>query len=139
MKYIIHNKHGHCSCYVANSQSLQCKHMISYKEYFHLSLFRKCWYQRNKITNLSYVGSYVNPRLYNFIPEIEEVELFSISNNEDMYDEIIIDEIETNQLYRDGLDLKENNISKNNISHSSLMTSTICYLIIRKMMFNYQL
>ena len=63
MKYIIHNKHGHCSCYVANSQSLQCKHMISYKDYVDLSHIGKCWYPRNKMTQSSYLGSYVSPRL----------------------------------------------------------------------------
>ena len=34
LKYILQNKHDHCSWYVANSQLMQCKHMISYKEYF---------------------------------------------------------------------------------------------------------
>ena len=47
------------------------------------------------------------------------VELFPISNNEDIYDKINIDEIETNQLFHDSLDLKDNNIVKNNVSHSS--------------------
>ena len=45
------------------------------------------------------VGSYVSPRLKNNIPKIEEVELFPISNIDDIYDKITIDEIETNQLY----------------------------------------
>ena len=36
-----------------------------------------------------------------------------------MYNEIKIDEIETHQLCRDSLDLKDNNIVKNNVSHSS--------------------
>ena len=95
--------------------------MISYKENIDLSLIWKCWYQRNKITNSSYVGSYVSPRLKNNIPEIEEVEIFPISNIEDVYDEIYIDEKETNQLCRDNPELKDNNISKNNISRSSFM------------------
>ena len=53
LKYILQNKHDHCSCYVANSQLMQCKHMISYKEKFYSSLIEKYWYQRNKITNSS--------------------------------------------------------------------------------------
>ena len=32
LKYILQNKHDHCSCYVANSQLMQCKHMISVKK-----------------------------------------------------------------------------------------------------------
>ena len=102
--------------------------MISYKEYFHLSLFRKCWYQRNKITNSSYVGSYVSPRLRNKNPEIEEDEIFPISNIEDVYDEMNIDEIKTNQLCRDSPKLEDFNISKNDISHSSFMdTCTLLF------------
>ena len=70
LKYILQNKHDHCSCYVANSQLMQCKHMISFKK-VDLSLIGKCWYQRNKINNSSYVGTYVSPRLKNNIPEID--------------------------------------------------------------------
>ena len=83
-----------------------------------MSLIGKCWYQ----TNSSYVGLYVSPRLKNNIPEIEEVELFPISNIDDIYDEINIDEIETNQLCRKSPELKDNNIS-----HSSFMD--ICNLL----------
>ena len=61
--------------------------MICYKENFDLSLFEKCWYQSNKITNSSYVGSYVSPRLKNNIYEIEEFEIFPISNIEDVSDD----------------------------------------------------
>ena len=81
----------------------------------------------NKITNSSYVGLYVSPRLKNNIPEIEEIEIFLISNIEDVYDEIDIDEIETNQLCCDSPELKDNNISKNNISHS--LCIGICNLL----------
>ena len=31
-KYILQNKHDHCSCYVVNSQLMQCKHMINLKK-----------------------------------------------------------------------------------------------------------
>ena len=100
--------------------------MISFKQKFDLSLIGKYWYQRNKITNSSYVGTYVSPRWKNNIPEIEEVELFPISKIDDIYDEINIDEIETNQLCRENTELKDNNISNNNISYSSFMN--ICNL-----------
>ena len=96
--------------------------MISFKDHFDLSLIGKCWYQRNKITNSSFVGTYVSPRIKNNIPEIEEVKLFPISNIDDIYDEINIDEIETNQLCRKSPELKDNNIS-----HSSFMD--ICNLL----------
>ena len=32
LKCILQNKHDHCSCYVANSQLMQCKHMINFKK-----------------------------------------------------------------------------------------------------------
>ena len=32
LKYILQNKHDHYSCYVANSQLMQYKHMISFKK-----------------------------------------------------------------------------------------------------------
>ena len=41
LKYILQNKHDHCSCYVTNSQLMQCNHMISFKEHFDLSLIGK--------------------------------------------------------------------------------------------------
>ena len=99
--------------------------MTSFKK-IDSSLIRKCWYQR-KITNSSYVGSYLSHRLKNNITEIEEVELFPISHIDDIYDEIKIDEIETNQLCRDNSELKDNTISNNNVSHSSFMN--ICNLL----------
>ena len=65
------------------------------------------------------------------------VELFPISNNEDIYDKINIDEIETNQLFHDSLDLKDNNISKNNVSHSLFMD--ICKSLFNNMKDDVQL
>ena len=100
--------------------------MISFKK-VDLSLIGKCWYQRNKINNSSYVGTYVSPRLKNNITEIDQVELFPISKIDDIYDEINIDEIVINQLCRKNTELKDSNLSNNNISHSSFMN--ICNLL----------
>ena len=121
LKHNFNNLNEHCSCYIATAHLMQCKHMISYNKVFDLNIIGKCWYQRNKITQSNHVGSYVNPRLKQNIPEIDEVELFSISNVEDIYEERIINEIETDQLCRGSHEVPDNSQLNNRVTYSSYM------------------
>ena len=50
LPYKLKSKNDNCSCYIAVSQMMQCKHMISFKNEFDLDLIGRCWHKRDKMT-----------------------------------------------------------------------------------------
>ena len=95
-------------------------HMISFNQGFNLILIGKYWHKRDTITQSTNDGSYISPRLKTYISEKDDVELFefqtlNIGGSESLsqfiptcYEEININEIETNQLCRDSLLMIDN-------------------------------
>ena len=80
LPYKLKSKNDNCSCYIAVSQMMQCKHMISFNNKFDLDLIGRCWHKRDKITQSKNIGSYICPSLKNNIPEIDDVDQFPIIN-----------------------------------------------------------
>ena len=121
---------------------IQCKPVIIFNKLFNLRHIEKCWYKRNKITQSLNVGTYVSPRFKN-ITEIEDIEMFPISkidglvddnlsqNTTTCYDEININEIEINQLFRDILETSEKNMSNNCVTHNTYIA--ICNFLYNNM------
>ena len=54
---------------------MQCKHTISFNKLFDLRTIRKCWYERNRITQSRNIGKYSNPRFKKAYTEIEDVDI----------------------------------------------------------------
>lgn len=95
--------------------------------------------KRDKITQSKNIGSYVCPRLKKNISEIDDVELFPIINFDEKiiekppayYEEININEIDTEQLCCDSTPSKNDIQSDNGVSHSSYMN--ICNTLYNNM------
>ena len=108
---------------------------MNFNQGFNLNLIGKYWYKRDNITQSINIGWYISPRLKNNFSEIHDFEIFPILNTKDLgneslsqfipscYEEININEIETNQLCCDSLTMVDNSISKCCVTHSSYMDS----------------
>ena len=129
LPYKLKSKNDNCSCYIAVSQMMQCKHMISFNNKFDLDLIGRCWHKRDKITQSKNIGSYICPSLKNNIPEIDDVDQFPIINFDEKiiekppayYEEIDINEIDTDLLCCNSTSSNNDIRLKNRVAHSSYM------------------